>query len=183
MNVNQRQKLSSYLKTIGKNIGDIQAEYCNRFVDTLLRTEVPYLVNFANNYRDFYLNHRLYHTQRGGAKFDTEEQKLYKLLIKLIGSTSSVNARPVVLNNIQSNLQDQEDIDRAYDDLKEMFFTMNLLFKNVKKVYEPVNTMALRKSSVLNGPSRYNFLKNISNGRRNTAKIELRGGKTRKQRR
>jgi hypothetical protein len=183
LNVDQKEMLKSYLKTIGKNIGEIQVEYCNQFTDSLLRTEVKYLVDYADNYKDFYINHRLFHIQRGGAKFDAKEQIIFELLLKLIGTTPSVNAEPLEQNKSYSDIQDKEDIDQAYDALKEMVHTMNHLFKSVKKVYEPAHNFGLLRSSILSGPSRYTFARNFSNETRNNARIQLKGGNTRKRRR
>jgi hypothetical protein len=166
LNVNDKKKLIEYLRPLGKSIGEVQTDYCIKFTDRLLQTEVRYLVDFANDFKDFYLNHRLIHIQRGGAaKFDTKEEILMEVLLKLIGISGLVNT---VANENKTIIEDTSDMEAAYKNLKEMVHTMNTFFKEAKHIYESPNTY------ITNG-SRYT--RNNTNRR-----MQLMGGRTLKRR-
>jgi hypothetical protein len=166
LNANDKKKLIEYLIPLGKNIGEVQTDYCNKFTDRLLRTEVGYLVDFANDFKDFYLNHRLIHIQRGGAaKFDTKEEILMEILLKMIGSSELMNT---VANENRTIIENTNDMEVAYKNLKEMVHTMNTFFKEAKRIYESPNTYITNGSSTTR-----------SNSNR---RVQLMGGRTLKRR-
>jgi len=145
------------------NFLDEQRHYCNKFVNELGKRKTEFLIRFADNFKDFYLNHRIGKAvQSGGAvTFTNSEEKLFLLLVELLGTNVDLEETTPKDNN--------ENIDKsakaAYKTLKEIKILMNNLFKNVRNVYQS-----------------HNATRNTNNNRP-ALSHEMKGGKTYKKRR
>jgi hypothetical protein len=144
------------------NFLDEQRHYCNKFVNELGKRKTDFLIRFADNFKDFYLNHRIAKpVQSGGAAtFTDSEEKLFLLLVELLGTNVDLEETTPKGNN--------ENIDTnakaAHKTLKEIKILMNNLFKNVRNVYQSQNATR-------------------NNNNRPASSQEMKGGKTYKKRR
>ena len=171
--------LEGYLHKEGKTFSEIQNQYCNTFTDELKKRRTSFLVSFAENFKDFYINHRVKNVQRGGgAKFTQSEEKLLILILQLLGPTvDAQNDTPIESTKEETSKKEKTRINSAYDNLNAMKNVITSLFKNVRKLYESKNNIsrlfALQENNGVNIKART----------RNQHSLQLMGGRTFKKRR
>jgi hypothetical protein len=171
--------LEVYLRKEGKTFSQIQNEYCNSFTDELKKRKTPFLVSFAENFKDFYLNHRIGNVQRGGgATFTQSEQKLLVVILELLGpAVDAQNDTPTASTKEESSKEEKTKINAAYDNLNAMKNVIASLFKNVRKLYESKNNLSRFSALPENNGA------NVITRRRNQRSLQLMGGRTFKKRR
>lgn len=164
----ENKKLLDDLSTEERtNFLDEQRHYCNKFVNELEKRKTEFLTRFADNFKDFYLNHRIAKpVQSGGAaEFTDTEERLFLLLVELLGTNVDLEENATREKN--------ENIDKsakaAHKTLKEIKIVVNDLFKNVRNVYQSQNST---QSTIRMNDTNLSYPTH-----------KLRGGKTYKKRR
>lgn len=136
LDATKRKKLNKYLKKINKNFGIVQEEYCENFVSKLSSSQSSFVKSFAENFKDFYINHVLYNTQKGGGGFDSKEQNLLIFLLTLLKDEPDRNKNTLENSNNDMNENDDINISMAYNRLKSIKNLMDGLMKSAKEIYE-----------------------------------------------